>query len=134
MPENKQINAERTNVGVSITMWITIGVAVLTSGFNLYDRSNNIQFDNLKADYQKLEEKMEKIDGDHEKDLVTLRTKVDAQALIIAGYDKDIGHVKKTLDRVDKNVSSMNERITNAEIGSAIKRAISEWRGETPSE
>ena len=129
MTDEKPIDANRTNVGVSITMWITIGVAIITSGFNLYDRSTNIQFENLKTNHEALKTEFTTYKSNAEKERDDLEAKINSQALIIAGYDKDIGHVKETLDRVDKNVSSMNERITNAEIGSAIKKAFDEWRG-----
>lgn len=119
-----------TNVAIPITMWVTILIAIATSGFNLYDRTTNLQFDNLKKDYETLKtETKEEIDS-LKKENQGLTEKVNQHGLIIAGYEKDIDHMKETLDRVDRNVTSMNQRITNAEMGTAFKNMFREWAGQ----
>ena len=61
-----------------------------------------------------------------------LENRVNANTLLMARSDRDVEHIKHTLDKIDKNVESMNSRITNAEIGAAIMKAFNEWRGTTP--
>lgn len=100
-------------------MWVTIAIAVITSGVNLYDRSNNIQFSNLKSKTEDLELKLKELEN-----------RVSANSLVIARSDRDVDHIRNTLDKIDKNVESMNSRITNAEIGAAIMKAFNDWKSK----